>query len=92
MRIERLISKSTEAHKSSSFPVGIERENTINVAMCSSHLPLKSRPSAAKKSDRGRKQRKGPGKRRKRGNSDASADISTLAPPNTEDIKQAMLS
>ena len=26
MRIERLISKSTEAHKSSSFPVGIERE------------------------------------------------------------------
>ena len=33
------------------------------------------------KSDRGRKQRKGTGKRRKRGNSDVSADISTLAPP-----------
>ena len=44
------------------------------------------------KSDRGRKQRKGTGKRRKRGNSDVSADISTLASPNTEDIKKAMLS
>ena len=36
VRMQRLISKSTEAHKSSSFPIGIKREKTINIAMCSS--------------------------------------------------------
>ena len=40
--MERLTSKSTEVHKSSSFPVGFERGKAINIAMCFSHLPLKN--------------------------------------------------
>ncbi len=39
---ERVISKSTEAHKSGSFPDKFEWGKTISIAMCSSHISLRN--------------------------------------------------